>query len=258
MFCVVCGSESGKAKHCSSNCRVRSHRLERAGVEFGFLYIIDFGDILKIGFSKNPNVRVSAICSASGRVNPKMTVYGPFREPEEVECAMHDSVKEFNIIGEWFDVGAKQQVIDALGAFDVFYGSDMDVAAEVSELLEKVKEFKGEMPYMKSCSRVSDTVAAVEAFSSTKCATVVGGCVSLICKHILMLSDRVCDNLEELYRNDKGAFIGLIDIICRASSLKSDGFAEADLLVCQKTIQPEWFFVFKEAKPVYGDMSIFI
>ena len=71
----------------------------------GYLYIIQKKNkLVKIGISKNPEKRISAIETHNGEVSVNKFVSEKLLNYMEIEKLMHNNFKDFRVRGEWFNV----------------------------------------------------------------------------------------------------------------------------------------------------------
>lgn len=87
--------------------------LERGN--YSFIYLMRAGDVIKIGMSKNPKERMSALKTGAAA---KLELYAQTRvskaDARSVEAGCHRVLREFRTAGEWFSIRPQigQMVID--------------------------------------------------------------------------------------------------------------------------------------------------
>lgn len=110
----------------------------------GCVYIIESDNCIKIGRTKNPNVRIKAIQSTSGRIFKRIALTEPCNNYCKIECDMHSRFKTKRLKGEWFDISFD----DAKSALDGFKLDLRDIICNPSEPSEILNEFQN--AYMKN------------------------------------------------------------------------------------------------------------
>jgi hypothetical protein len=73
------------------------------------MYNIDTKRI-KIGITGDIKSRLNSIITASGSIVVVLYVSEPMRNAEYLEGQIHNELKEFRVIGEWFNVGVEVAV----------------------------------------------------------------------------------------------------------------------------------------------------
>jgi len=79
------------------------------------LYFIGHGRLIKVGISKNPAKRLRTIMSCSGFSDMEIIALEWFESKEQArqeELRIHESWKEFNTVGEWFDMRLLQEYLN--------------------------------------------------------------------------------------------------------------------------------------------------
>ena len=67
------------------------------------VYVLDAGDLVKVGISKSPESRSKNISNAGGREIINQYVTGAITNAREVEREVHAALRECRRMGEWFD-----------------------------------------------------------------------------------------------------------------------------------------------------------
>jgi len=81
-----------------------AHHLEIAngGAKFGFIYVVGFGDYIKIGFSTDVPSRLSTLQTSAPE---PLKIYATFRGSTDDEANLHQRFATHNSNGEWFRIG---------------------------------------------------------------------------------------------------------------------------------------------------------
>lgn len=145
MFCVVCGNlVVGSGKTCSNACRTRLSRMKTTPSRFGFLYTIEFDDVIKFGYSFDPNIRMKSISAASGRVGGVLTVHGPYRDALSIERKIHGYIAEMRVSGEWYALHAKTNIESLISNEDPMCAFEFDLMNErevIDDKISKIRSF---------------------------------------------------------------------------------------------------------------------
>lgn len=151
MFCVICGSVSD-TKTCSPRCRVALHRMNvRSADGVGYLYVVEFDDVIKFGSSKDPAIRVRQVELSSGRVGGKLSVFGPFVGAGLIESRIHKTASCWRICGEWYDKIAHGDIVALIGAEEAVEGEEIFAAMAVCDLNLAIEAATTEASRMFQC-----------------------------------------------------------------------------------------------------------
>lgn len=106
--------------------------VEGSFSDIGYVYIIDCGDLVKIGKSINPGQRTQDILAISGLLRKHVSCRHMFYQ--KTESTLHKQFAERRVKGEWFDISFQvaKKALDDLGLQEVTE-SEIETSKETEE-----------------------------------------------------------------------------------------------------------------------------
>lgn len=261
MFCVVCGNlVSGSGKTCSSACRTRLSRMKNTPSRFGFLYTIEFDDVIKFGYSFDPNIRMKSISAASGRVGGILSVHGPYRDALSIERKIHDCIAEMRVSGEWYDLRAKNNIESFISNEDPMCGFEFDLMNERETIDRKIskirsfifkdgiEKFIGTLTSNSDINRLShsDLYDVINDVSTSDYLRVVKGAPAFFFESVTDIVSNRSDEVGALHSIDTSLYSAVVFSCCVCKDLmnteKQDVVIDMLVHLCGRRDLAEWIW----------------